>query len=117
MNPTGPVTTRAIRPEDEHFLRRVYASTREEELAIVPWDDAQRGAFLRMQFDAQHRYYLEQYPLAAFEVILREARPVGRLYVHRGEDEILIIDIALLPEARGAGIGGAMLEGSSTRRG
>jgi ribosomal protein S18 acetylase RimI-like enzyme len=111
MNPTGSVTLRAIRPEDEPFLRRVYASTREEELSIVPWDDAQRGAFLRMQFDAQHRYYQEQFPGASFDVILREARPVGRLYVHRGEDEILIIDIALLPEVRGDGIGGALLRG------
>jgi ribosomal protein S18 acetylase RimI-like enzyme len=111
MNPTGSVTLRAIRPEDEPFLRRVYASTREEELSIVPWDDAQRGAFLRMQFDAQHRYYQEQFPRASYEVILREDRPVGRLYVHRGEDEILIIDIALLPEVRGDGIGGALLRG------
>jgi ribosomal protein S18 acetylase RimI-like enzyme len=109
MRPTGPITTRAIRPEDEPFLRRVYASTREEELSIVPWDDDQKDAFLRMQFDAQHRYYHDQFPEASFDVILLQGRPVGRLYVNRQGDAIQIIDIALVPEARGAGIGGALL--------
>ena len=106
MSPTGPVTTRAITPEDEPFLRRVYASTREEELSVIPWDDAQKDAFLRMQFDAQHRYYQDNFPEASFDVILVDGRPVGRLYVDRRADEIHIIDIALLPEARAPGSAG-----------
>jgi ribosomal protein S18 acetylase RimI-like enzyme len=109
MSPTEVITTRAIRPEDEPFLRRVYAGTREEELAVVPWSIDQKDAFLRMQFDAQHRYYQDQFPDASFDVILREDRPVGRLYVDRRDDEIRIIDIALVPEARGGGIGGLLL--------
>lgn len=36
--------------------------------------------------------------------------PAGRLYVHRGDAEIRIVDIALLPEHRGGGIGTALLE-------
>jgi ribosomal protein S18 acetylase RimI-like enzyme len=110
MSPTEVVTTRAISLEDESFLRRVYAGTREEELAVVPWDADQKEAFLRMQFDAQHQYYQDQFPHASYDVILREGQPVGRLYVDRREDEIRIIDIALLPEARGHGIGGALLD-------
>jgi len=109
MSPTIAVATRAIRSDDESFLRRVYAGTRLEELAIVPWDDAQKDAFLRMQFDAQHRFYHDQFPDASYEIILRDGEPVGRLYVDRREDEIRIIDIALLPEARGEGIGGKLL--------
>ena len=110
MSPTEVVTTRAISLEDEPFLRRVYAGTREEELAVVPWNVDQKEAFLRMQFDAQHQYYQDQFPDASYDVILREGQPVGRLYVDRREDEIRIIDIALLPEARGNGIGGALLD-------
>jgi ribosomal protein S18 acetylase RimI-like enzyme len=109
MSPTIAVATRAIGPDDEPFLRRVYAGTRAEELAIVPWDDAQKDAFLAMQFDAQHRYYHDQFPDASFDLILRDGEPVGRLYVDRRDDEIRIIDIALLPEARGEGIGGKLL--------
>ncbi len=100
---------RPIQPDDEAFLYRVYASTREEELALLDWDEAQKTAFLRMQFTAQHRYYQAQFTAAAFLVILRDGEPVGRLYVERREDEIVIIDIALLPEHRRAGLGGTIL--------
>ncbi|HVS40440.1 MAG TPA: GNAT family N-acetyltransferase [Gemmataceae bacterium] len=107
MNPS--LTLRPIRPDDEEFLRRVYAGTRAEELAPLAWDDAQKMAFLRMQFDLQHRYYQAQFPDAAYSVVLLDGEPVGRLYVDRGEKEICILDIALLPERRGAGLGGTLL--------
>ncbi|HLX61112.1 MAG TPA: GNAT family N-acetyltransferase [Planctomycetota bacterium] len=103
------VTLRKIRDEDREFLYRVYASTRAEELAVVPWGEAEKETFLRMQFDAQHRYYQEQYPDAAFDVIMRDGVAAGRLYVDRRKNEIELIDIALLPEHRRAGIGGALI--------
>ena len=73
------------------------------------WDADEKEHFLRWQFDAQHKYYQENYPRARFDVILAGERPVGRLYVDRREDEIRIVDIALLPEHRGAGIGGWLM--------
>jgi len=36
--------------------------------------------------------------------------PGGRLYVHRGPSEIRVVDIALLPEYRGAGVGTSLLQ-------
>jgi ribosomal protein S18 acetylase RimI-like enzyme len=87
----------------------VYASTRIEELAVVPWDDAQKDAFLRMQFDAQDAWYREHYAEASFEVIVADGEPAGRLYVNQGRSEIRIVDIALLPEHRGDGIGTSLL--------
>jgi ribosomal protein S18 acetylase RimI-like enzyme len=105
-----PVATlRAVAPGDEELLYRIYASTRTEELAPVPWTEAQKEAFLRMQFEAQSRDYAANYPDAAFLVILVDGAPAGRLYVDRREDEMLIVDIALLPEHRGNGVGGAIL--------
>jgi ribosomal protein S18 acetylase RimI-like enzyme len=91
------------------FLRAVYASTREEELRPLAWPPAQLDAFLRMQFDAQHTHYAQHYPDAAREVLMVDGEPAGRLYVHRGDDEILIVDIALLPAFRGRGIGSALV--------
>ena len=90
-------------------MRRVYASTREEELALVNWDGAQKDAFLRMQFDAQRAYYGEQFRDAQFLVIERDGRSIGRLYIDRRDDEIKIIDIALVPEERNAGVGSGLL--------
>lgn len=111
MNSAIEITLRPITPDDEAFLYRVYASTREAELALVDWDDAQKEAFLRMQFTAQHRYYQEHYPDAAFQIILAGGQPAGRLYIDHWPEEIRIVDIALLPEWRNAGIGTALLEG------
>lgn len=105
------IALRPAGPGDRAFLSRVYASTRAEELAPVPWSDEQKLAFLAMQFDVQDRYYREQFPGTAFQVILLDGRPAGRLYVDRRDDEIRIVDIALLPEHRGAGVGGTLLRG------
>jgi ribosomal protein S18 acetylase RimI-like enzyme len=99
------VALRPIGPADETFLYEVYASTRQAELAPVPWDDDQKAAFLRMQFSAQHQYYQEHYPTAAFDVILVAGQPAGRLYVHRGPDELRIVEIAILPPWRNRRVG------------
>jgi ribosomal protein S18 acetylase RimI-like enzyme len=48
---------------------------------------------------------------AAFDVILVGGQPAGRLYLHRRDDEIRIMDIALLPEYCDRGIGTTLLHG------
>ena len=103
------VTLRPVTPDDEAFLYRVYASTRADEMAIVPWTDEQKEAFVRMQFRAQSVFYAEHFGGADFLVIERDGTAVGRLYLDRGEDDLRIIDIALLPEARGMGLGTHLL--------
>jgi GNAT superfamily N-acetyltransferase len=103
------ITLRDASDEDEALLREVYASSRAQELALVPWNDEQREAFLRMQFDAQHSYYHAQFPEASYQIILREAEPIGRIYVLRKEDEIEVLDITLLAQHRGAGIGTSLM--------
>lgn len=100
---------RPIEVGDEPFLCRLYASTRAEELAAVPWSEEQKRIFLEQQFAAQHKFYREQFTGARFDLLLLAGEPVGRLYVDRRESEIRIIDIALLPEARGRGLGGRLL--------
>jgi len=96
--------------DDRAFLLRVYASTREEELGLVDWSDEQKAAFVLQQFEAQDEHYREHYDPATFDVIEVDGEPAGRLYVARWEDEIRIIDIALLPGYRGRGIGTALLK-------
>jgi ribosomal protein S18 acetylase RimI-like enzyme len=100
---------RPARAEDRDFLLRVYASTREEELRVVDWSDEQKAAFVQQQFEAQDAYYREHYDPASFDVIEVDGEPAGRLYVARWEDEIRIMDIALIPEHRGRGTGTALL--------
>jgi len=105
----GRVSLRPIRPDDEAFLYEVYASTRLDELALVDWDEAHKAAFLHMQFAAQHQFYQERYTQTDLLLMLRDAVPVGCLYVPRWQDAIRIVDIALLPPYRNTGIGTAIL--------
>ena len=95
--------------DDYEFLRRVYASTRAEELAPVPWADEQKLTFLAQQFAAQSAHYATQYADASFDVILVDGEPAGRLIVARREVAILIVDISLLPEQRSRGVGTRLL--------
>jgi ribosomal protein S18 acetylase RimI-like enzyme len=104
----------ALRSETEAdvpFLRRLYISTRWEELAVVPdWTDEQKIAFLESQFTAQRRHYLAYFANAAFDVLEDNGVPAGRLYLDRQDKTLLIIDVALLPDWRNRGIGTALIE-------
>jgi len=91
-------------PADEEFLLSVYASTRAQEMAQVPWSAEQKDAFVRMQFTAQLRHYAAEFPAASHEVISWKQVPVGRIYFSRNADEIHILDITVLPQHRKAGI-------------
>jgi GNAT superfamily N-acetyltransferase len=106
---THAVGLRPVGENDSAFLRAVYASTRDEELAMVSWIPAEKDQFLQMQFEAQDRFYRENYPGAEFWVILVDRQPAGRLYLHYRAEDIRIMDIALLPNWRGRGIGTALL--------
>ena len=110
MTSAPQVTFRPIRPEDQEFLCRLYASIREEELAQTDWTAEQKAAFLRMQFEAQHQHYQRYYPNGRFDLILDEAgEPIGRLYVEEWPSQFRLIDIALVPERRGQGLGSRLL--------
>lgn len=103
----------AYRPaldDDLPFLALVYASTRVEEVARSGWPIETQQQFLLHQFDAQHRHYRQHYPAAEWLVIERGGVAAGRLYIEEWPDQIRLIDIALLPDQRGTGAGGAILE-------
>jgi ribosomal protein S18 acetylase RimI-like enzyme len=109
MEQTAAYTLRPVQEQDETLLLELYSSTRVDELALVHWDAAQKQAFLQMQFSAQQKHYQAYLPHATHEIIEAEGQSVGRLYVDRRAAEIRILDITLLPRARGRGVGTQIL--------
>ena len=101
---------RPICDDDLNYLKKIYASTRAEELQVLSWSKEEKETFLQMQFQAQHQYYQAQFREAEYLMILEGNQPIGRLYVDRSSDEIRIIDIAILPAYRGQGIGSSLLQ-------
>jgi GNAT superfamily N-acetyltransferase len=103
------VRLRPVESSDEPFLLELYASTRAEELAQVPWTDEQKATFIAMQFRAQSAHYAQHYPGAQWALALVGHAPAGRLYVWRAESEIRIMDLTMIPAFRGRGIGTLLL--------
>ncbi|CAJ0822209.1 GNAT family N-acetyltransferase [Ralstonia flaminis] len=101
-------TLRPLTNADQPFLLHLYGTTREAELQATGWTDAQKAHFVQMQFDAQQRAYFA-YPDAEFFVIEQDGALVGRLYLQQREEALLIIDISLVPQRCGLGIGSAVL--------
>ena len=102
------LTLRPVGADDGPLLRRIFASTRDD-LACLPLPEAQKAQLIEMQFRAQDGQFRGQYPGARFDLVLLDGAVAGRLYVDHREDEIELIDIALLPQYRQHGIGSALL--------
>ena len=101
----GILTLRRVTSDDDAFLLSVYDSTRAEELNQVQWEEGQRETFLTWQFEMQRREYDARFPDAEYNVILIDGEPGGRIWIARTEEEIRLLDIAILTafQNRGAG--------------
>lgn len=105
----GTVELRPVTPADDEFLVSVYAATRAEEMAQVPWSDEQKTAFLRWQCGLQRNEYEATYPNQQCSVILVDDQPAGRIWISRSDDQMRLLDIALLEEFQNRGVGTLLL--------
>jgi ribosomal protein S18 acetylase RimI-like enzyme len=106
------ISTRpVVMPDDEIFLKELYASTREEDVAMWGMPDEQAKMLVDMQYRAQKGQYEGQYPEALHEIILFNGTPVGRMMTTRSEEEVFFIDIAVLTDYRSLGIGTVIFKG------
>jgi len=105
-----PLLQRDATRDDEPFLRMLYASTREEELALVEWPESVLEAYLRLQYDARAADYRRRHPDAVQHLLLVDGEPAGRLWVDRAAEAWHLLDVALLPAFRGLGFGAHCLQ-------
>ena len=98
------ISLRPATSDDEAFLYRLYANTREEEMSAWGWETAQRDTFLNLQFRAQQSHY-GKYPNIDHQIITVNDDPIGRFLISELEDEFRLVDIAILSERRNRGIG------------
>jgi len=109
----NPIASRVIarRPAtalDEAFLRTLYASTRDD-LDVLGWPDEQRSAFCASQWAVRRAAYRSAHPSARDEIVELDGVAVGRLLVDATRGEVTVVDVALVPVARGQGIGSRLL--------
>ena len=109
MTGDDQITLRPVTAADDGFILALYAGTRAQEMAQVPWSAEQKEAFVRMQHAAQKAHYAAESPLASHDIIYVGQTPVGRIYLDCREDALHILDITVLAQHRGQGTGSALL--------
>jgi ribosomal protein S18 acetylase RimI-like enzyme len=103
------ISLRRLVAGDRPFLEALYRSVRWDELAPTGWPDQTKIAFLAQQFDLQHRQYQATFAGADFWIVERDGAPVGRFYVDRTGRDLHLVEISLITEQRGAGLGSALI--------
>jgi ribosomal protein S18 acetylase RimI-like enzyme len=106
MSEDPPVSLRPVRPADEPFLLALFESVRGRDLGAL---GPHAGQLLEMQFRAQRRHYAAAHPEAEEQIVVLEDRPIGRLWVDRSTDPWRLLDLAMIDDARGAGLGTSVL--------
>lgn len=105
------VVLRPERESDRAFLRALHASFHDHWPGHEGRPDAVWAAVVDQQFELQSRHYRMNFPGAEYWIVEDAAVAVGRLYLHAGPSEIRVMDIALVPDARGRGLGESLLRG------
>jgi ribosomal protein S18 acetylase RimI-like enzyme len=95
------VSARAATDLDEPFLWALFEAT-------APLDGLD-PVLRRLQWQAQRRGYQATWPDAEDLLIIQGVTPIGRTLTWYGSAEIRLIDIALLPQAQGRGLGQRLL--------
>jgi len=106
----GNLCLRPVSTQDDEFLLSVYTSTRAEELAQAEWQEGQREAFVKWQFDRQRSEYEARFPDAEYYVIMIDDQPAGRIWIGTDAEQIRLLDIAILPAFQNRGAGTLLLK-------
>ena len=103
------VSLRPVTADDTEFLVSVYGGTRAKELAQVQWEEGQKDAFIRWQFEMQQKEYETRFPNARYDVILVDGDPAGRIWVGIDDKQIRLLDIAVMAQFQNRGVGTILL--------
>ena len=103
------LTLRPVRPDDLAFLLALYTESHAKDLAAMPLPDAQKAQLIRSQYDMQDAQYRRDYPDADFLIITWHDQPIGRFSKATSAQMVHLIDIALIPQSQGQGIGTTLL--------
>lgn len=101
-------TVRTADDGDQEFLKRLYASTRDD-LRRMTADPVFVESLIALQQNMQAAGYRNAYPDAQYLIVEQHGEAIGRLVLNIGSDDMRLVDIAFLPQARGKGFGTAVL--------
>lgn len=104
--------TISVRPEeagDEAFLRRLIIGTIGQELGAEYWPEGMRHHLLDIQYAGRRQAVRNGYPTGQSRIVLVDGAEAGWLYVAESSDEVRLVEIMLLAEHRGKGVGARLI--------
>lgn len=105
----GGLSLRPMNSSDKAFVESLYRSTRDD-LRMLDAEDDFIEEFIDLQRRAQTDGYGDMFPNAMYFVAEYHNERIGRVVLDFGANEIRVVDIALIPPARGKGYGGQVLQ-------
>jgi ribosomal protein S18 acetylase RimI-like enzyme len=103
------VSRRPLTVDDEPFIKRLIAEVVADELGARLWPDAARVPLVDIQYRARRQGFHDAFPDATEEIVQRDGEAAGWLVTARDAESIRVVDIALLPQERGQGLGTACI--------
>jgi len=94
---------------DKGFIETLYKTTRDD-LRMIDAEDDYIEELIDMQHQAQTIGYGDKFPNAMYFIVEKHNESVGRVVVDFGPNEIRVVDIALIPKARGKGFGKGVIQ-------
>jgi ribosomal protein S18 acetylase RimI-like enzyme len=95
--------------DDRAFMRQLFGAL--ESMQHLSSLGPAAEQMIDMQLNIREQQYRGRFPDASFQLILLDDRPVGRIVTDRTEGHWHLVDIAVLPECRGSGIGTQVVGG------
>ena len=112
-----PLSLRPTYPNDAAFVYQLDYQTMAEHLHAWNWEPGMRDQLLHMQIQAKNGSYVTTHPNAEYAIVDLDGEPVGRMIIDRSGEFYYLVDIAIIPKQRGAGIGTRLVLGLCTEAG
>jgi ribosomal protein S18 acetylase RimI-like enzyme len=100
---------RLARDDDDKFLFNLFYDVRAREFTDAGIPLAQLMPILELQHKAQIYSYSNEFPSATNSIIVFNEKCVGRILIQKNEKSAHLIDIAILQEFRGKGLGSFLI--------
>lgn len=103
----------SLRPQTEAdlpFVEELVIAVREDEPGFRHLLPDERVRLLKEQHQLQWSHYRKVFPAAHFLLILADGQPVGRFYLDHAADHLRVIELSILPDYQGHGIGRRLME-------
>jgi ribosomal protein S18 acetylase RimI-like enzyme len=109
MNPA--LTLRPVAAHEDALLFEIFASARNDADDPTACEDRSDDRRLRLEheFASRQRGYRTDFPGVEYLIITAADEPIGRIYLQRTNRHIFVVDIVLLEQWRGLGIGSSLL--------